>query len=137
MPSNMQNIGHWGANPGCPQPSSDPQGLVRYILGALEVLKIEKIPPTKQYIADCICYGDANLPNFDVKKALQVAMQHQAVVKKKLGNMSFFLGKDENLWKCVNIMDDNAKYPKETLDAVHAFMSSAPGYSEIKSSQSR
>jgi len=100
-------------------------------------LKIEKIPPTKQYIADCICYGDANLPNFDVKKALQVAMQHQAVVKKKLGNMSFFLGKDENLWKCVNIMDDNAKYPKETLDAVHAFISSAPGYSEIKGSQSR
>jgi hypothetical protein len=51
--------------------------------------------------------------------------------------MSFFLGKDENLWKCVNIMDDNAKYPKETLDAVHAFMFSAPGYSEMKSSQSR
>ncbi|NP_001347399.1 hypothetical protein Zm00014a_000721 [Zea mays] len=139
MPSNMQNIGHWGANPGCSQPSSDPQGLVRYILGALEVLKTEKIPPTEQYIADCIWYGhgDANMPNFDVKKALQVAMQHQAVVKKKLGKMSFFLGKDENLWKCVNIMDDNAKYPKETLDAVHAFMSSAPGYSEIKSSQSR
>lgn len=137
MPSNMQNIGHWGANPGCPQPSSDPQGLVRYILSALEVLKTEKIPPTEQYIADCICYGDANLPNFDVKKALKVAMQHQAVVKKKLGKMSFFLGKDENLWKCVNIMDDNAKYPKETLDAVHAFMSSAPGYSEMKSSQSR
>jgi hypothetical protein len=137
MPSNMQNIGHWGANPGCPQPSSDPQDLVRYILGALEVLKTEKIPPTEQYITDCICYGDANLPKFDVKKALQVAMQHQAVVKKKLGKMSLFLRKDEDLWKCVNIMDDNAKYPKETLDTVHAFMSSAPAYSEIKSSQSR
>jgi hypothetical protein len=51
--------------------------------------------------------------------------------------MSLFLRKDEDLWKCVNIMDDNAKYPKETLDTVHAFMSSAPAYSEIKSSQSR
>ncbi|CAN6206229.1 unnamed protein product [Urochloa humidicola] len=137
VPSNMQNTGQWGANLGCPQPSSDPQGLVRYILGALEILKTEKIPPTEQNIADCIHYGDANLPNFDVKKALQVAMQHQAVVMKKLGKMSFFLGKNENLWKCVNIMDDNAKYPKETLDAVHTFISSAHGYSGVKNSQSR
>jgi hypothetical protein len=136
-PSNMQNTGHWGANLGCPQPSSDPQGLVRYILGALEVLKTEKIPPTEQNIADCIHYGDANLPNFDVKMALQVAMQHEVVVTKKLGKMSFFLGKNENLWKCVNIMDDNAKYPKETLDSVHTFISSAHGYSAIKNSQSR
>ncbi|PUZ73115.1 hypothetical protein GQ55_2G449000 [Panicum hallii var. hallii] len=137
IPNNMQNTGHWGANLGCPQPSSDPQGLVKYILGALEVLKTEKIPPTEQNIADCIHYGDANLPNFDVKKALQVATQHQAVVMKKLGKMSFFLGKNENLWNCVNIMDDNAKYPKETLDAVHTFISSAHGYSGIKNSQSR
>ncbi|KAF8679159.1 hypothetical protein HU200_045925 [Digitaria exilis] len=137
MPSNMQNTGHWGANLGGPQPSSDPQGLVRYILSALEVLKNEKIPPTEQNIADCIHYGDANLPNFDVKKALQVAMQHQAVVMKKLGKMSFFLGKNENLWKCVNIMDDNATYPKETLDAVHTYISSPHGYSAIKNSQSR
>ncbi|XP_062186486.1 uncharacterized protein LOC133890065 [Phragmites australis] len=137
MSSNMQNTGQWGANLGCPQPSSDSQGLVRYILDALEVLKTEKIPPTEQNIADCICYGNANLPNFDVKKALQLAMQQQAVVMKKLGKMPFFLGKNENLWKCVNIMDDNAKYPKETLHAVHRFVSSTPGYSAIKDSQSR
>ncbi|KAL6657521.1 hypothetical protein ACP70R_005301 [Stipagrostis hirtigluma subsp. patula] len=137
MPINMQNTGHWGANPGCPQPSSESQGLVKHILDALEVLKTEKIPPTEQNIADCIRYGDANIPNFDVKTALQLAMQHQAVVIKKLGKMSFFLGKNENLWKCVNIMDDNAKYPKETLDAVHRFISSAPGYSAMKNSQSR
>ncbi|KAJ1292087.1 hypothetical protein BS78_02G365400 [Paspalum vaginatum] len=137
MPNNMHNTGYWGTNPGCQQPSLDPQGLVRHILSALEVLKTEKIPPTEQYIADCICYGDANLPNFDVKKALQAAMQHQVVVMKKLGKMSFYLGKNENLWKCVNIMDDNAKYPKETLDTVHTYISSIPGYSAIKNSQSR
>ncbi|TVU37641.1 hypothetical protein EJB05_10966 [Eragrostis curvula] len=127
----------WGVNPACTQPSSDPQDLVRYILNALEVLKAEKIPPTEQNIADCICYGDANVPNFDVKMALQLAMQHQTVVMKKLGKMSFYLGKNENLWKCVNIMDDNAKFPKETLDAVHRFISSAHGYLTIKNSQSR
>ncbi|KAK3127828.1 hypothetical protein QOZ80_7AG0578920 [Eleusine coracana subsp. coracana] len=137
MSSNMQNTGYWGVNPGYTQPSSDPQGLIRHILSALEVLKAEKIPPTEQNIADCICYGDANLPNFDVKKALQLAMQHQAVVMKKLGKMSFYLGKNENLWKCVNIMDDNAKYPKETFDAVHRFISSAHGHSAIMNSQSR
>ncbi|WVZ66831.1 hypothetical protein U9M48_015998 [Paspalum notatum var. saurae] len=137
MPNNMHNTGYWGTNPGCQQPSLDPQGLVRHILSALEVLKTEKIPPTEQFIADCICYGDANLPNFDVKKALQAAMQHQVVVMKKLGKMSFYLGKNENLWKCVDIMDDNAKYPKETLDTVHTYISSATGYSAIKNSQSR
>ncbi|KAL6841912.1 hypothetical protein ACP4OV_028424 [Aristida adscensionis] len=137
MSSNMQNAGRWGANPGCPQPYSDSQGLVKFILDALEILKTEKIPPTEQNISDCVCYGEANLPNFDVKKALQLAMQQQVVVMKKLGKMSFFLGKNENLWKCVNIMDDNAKYPKETLDAVYRFISSTSGYSAIKNSQSR
>ncbi|MDK0841630.1 hypothetical protein P5E51_16185, partial [Clostridium perfringens] len=34
-------------------------------------------------------------------------------------------------------MDINAKYPKETLDVVHRFISSAPGYSAVKNSQSR
>uniref|UniRef100_A0A0D9X1Z0 NYN domain-containing protein n=1 Tax=Leersia perrieri TaxID=77586 RepID=A0A0D9X1Z0_9ORYZ len=137
MPSNMQNTGQWGGNPGSPQPSSDPQGLIRNILGALEVLKMEKIPPTEQYISDCIHYGDSNLPNFDVKMALELAIQHQAVVMKKLGPMSFFLGKNQNLWKCVNIMDINAKYPKETFDAVHKFISSTTGSSAIKNSRSK
>jgi hypothetical protein len=137
MSSNMHNTGYWGVNPGSTQPSSDPQGLVRYILSALEVLKDEKIPPTEQNIADCICYGDANLPNFDVKTALQFAMQHQVIVMKKLGEMPFYLGKNENLWKCVNIMDDNAKYPKEMFDVVHRFISSSHGYSTIMNSQSR
>jgi hypothetical protein len=137
MSSNMQNNGYWGVNPRCTHPSPDPQGLVRHILSALEVLKAEKIPPTEQSIADCICYGDANLPNFDVKMALQLAMQQQAVIMKKLGNMPFYLGKNENLWNCVNIMDDNAKYPKETFDAVHRFISSAHGYSAMMNSQSR
>jgi hypothetical protein len=137
MSSNMQNNVYWGVNPRCTQPSSDPQGLVRYILSALEVLKAKKIPPTEKSIADCICYGDANLPNFDVKTALQLAMQQQAVIMKKLGNVPFYLRKNENLWNCVNIMDDNAKYAKETFDAVHRFISSAHGYSAMMNSQSR
>uniref|UniRef100_A0A0D3GU06 NYN domain-containing protein n=1 Tax=Oryza barthii TaxID=65489 RepID=A0A0D3GU06_9ORYZ len=137
MPSNMQNAGQWGVNPGYPQPSSDPQGLIRNILGALEVLKTEKIPPIEQHISDCIRYGEANLPNFDVKKALELAIQHQAIVLKMLGPMSFYLGKNQNLWKCVNIMDINAKYPKDTFDAVHRFISSTSGSSAIKNSRSK
>uniref|UniRef100_A0ACD5Z0K6 Uncharacterized protein n=1 Tax=Avena sativa TaxID=4498 RepID=A0ACD5Z0K6_AVESA len=135
--SSMQNAGQWGVNNGCPQPSPDSQILIRNILSALEVLKTEKLPPTEQYISDCIRYGGANLPSFDVKKALEVAIQHQAIVTKKLGLMSFFLGKDENLWKCVNTMDTNIRYPKETVDAVHRYISSARGCSAIKNSQSR
>ncbi|KAG8099264.1 hypothetical protein GUJ93_ZPchr0013g36923 [Zizania palustris] len=137
MPSNMQNAGQWGVSPGCPPLSSDSQGIIRNILGALEVLKMEKIPPTEQYISDCIRYGDANIPNFDVKESLEFAIQHQAIVMKMLGPMSFFLGKNQNLWKCVNIMDINAKYPKETLDAVHRFISSTYGSSALKNSQSK
>ncbi|XP_010234983.1 meiosis regulator and mRNA stability factor 1 [Brachypodium distachyon] len=137
MSSNMQNAGLWGANTGCSQPYSDYQVLIRDILGALEVLKTEKLPPTEQHISDCIRYGGANLPNFDVKKALELAIQHQAIVTKKLGEMSFFLGKNENLWKCVNIMDTNTRYPKETLDAVQRYISCAAGCSAIKKSQSR
>uniref|UniRef100_J3MND6 NYN domain-containing protein n=1 Tax=Oryza brachyantha TaxID=4533 RepID=J3MND6_ORYBR len=137
MPNNMQNAEQWGVNQGCPQPPSDSQVLIRNILGALEILKTEKIPPTEQHISDCIRYGDANLPNFDVKKALEVAIQHQAIVMKVLGSVSFYLGKNQNLWKCVNIMDINAKYPKGTLDAVHRFISSTTGSSAIKNSRSK
>ncbi|KAF0906949.1 hypothetical protein E2562_013324 [Oryza meyeriana var. granulata] len=137
MPSNMQNAGQWGVNLGCLQPSSDSQGLIKSVLQALEVLKTEKIPPTEQYISDCIRYGDANIPNFDVKKALELAVQYQAIAEKTLGSMSFFLGKNQNLWKCVNIMDINAKYPKETLDAVHRFISSTTGSSAIMTSRSK
>ncbi|VAH27568.1 unnamed protein product [Triticum turgidum subsp. durum] len=135
--SNMQNAGQWGANTGCSQPSSDSQILIRNILSALEVLKTEKLAPTEQHISDCVRYGGANLPQFDVKKALEVAIQHQAIVTKKLGLVSFFLGKGENLWKCVNIMDTNARHSKETLDTVHRYISTAPGCSAIKNSQSR
>ena len=82
--SNMQNAGQWGVNTGCPQPTSDSQILIKNILSALEVLKTEKLPPTEQHISDCVRYGDANLPNFDVKKALDLAIQHQAIVTKPL-----------------------------------------------------
>jgi hypothetical protein len=137
IPCNMQNAGQWGVNTGCPQPSSDSQILIRNILSALEVLKTEKLPPTEQYISDCVRYGGANLPSFDVKKALELAIQHQAIVTKKLGHMSYFLGKNENLWKCVNVLDTSAHYPRETLDAVHRYISSARGCSALKNSQSR
>ncbi|KAL5198200.1 hypothetical protein ABZP36_001712 [Zizania latifolia] len=137
LPSNMKNSAQWGVSPGCPQPPSDSQGPIRNILGALEVLKTEMIPPTEQYILDCIRYGDANVSNFDVKKALELASQHQAIVMKMLGPMAFFLGKNQNLWKCVNTMDINAKYSKEIIDDVHRFISSTSGNSAIKNSQSK
>ncbi|CAM0906957.1 unnamed protein product [Alopecurus aequalis] len=135
--SNMQNAGQLGVNTGYPQPSSDSQILIKTILNALEVLKTEKLPPTEQHISDCICYGGANLPNFDVKKALELAMQHQAVVTQKLGAVAFYLPKNENIWKCVNTVDTNARHPKETLDAVHRYISSARGCSAVKNSRSR
>jgi hypothetical protein len=87
------------------------------------------ISPTEQYIAYCIFYGDDNLAIFYVKKALQVAMQHQAVEVRENVILS---EKDETLQKYVNIMDTNAKYPKETLDTHLCFLSSDLGYSEIE-----
>jgi hypothetical protein len=78
-----------------------------------------------------------NLPGFDTKKALELAIQKQTVIMKKLVNdMPLFVAKDESLWKCVDVTNSNAKRPK-ALETLRNFVSSAGGYSAIKNSQSR
>nr|TKV95918.1 hypothetical protein SEVIR_9G394400v2 [Setaria viridis] len=75
---------------------------------------------------------------FDVKKALELAIQHEAVVMKKLlHDMPLFVAKDESLWKCVNVTNSKAKNPIEELERVHKYISSPDGYSAVKNSQSR
>ncbi|CAN6282893.1 unnamed protein product [Urochloa humidicola] len=79
-----------------------------------------------------------NLTGFDVKKALELAIRHEAVVMKKLlQNMPLFVAKDESLWKCVNVTNTKAKNPKEELEIVHKYITSTNGYSAMKNSQSR
>uniref|UniRef100_A0A0D3FIX5 NYN domain-containing protein n=1 Tax=Oryza barthii TaxID=65489 RepID=A0A0D3FIX5_9ORYZ len=135
---NMQNTGDHGETEGSPPSSSEPEVTIRNILHALHILKAEKIFPTESNIADCIRYSEMNISGFDVKKALELAIRHQAVIMKKLVNdMPLFVAKDESIWKCVNVTNSNAKHSKETLDAVHKYISSTDGWSAMKNSQSR
>uniref|UniRef100_A0ACD5WXE4 Uncharacterized protein n=1 Tax=Avena sativa TaxID=4498 RepID=A0ACD5WXE4_AVESA len=121
-----------GSPPNCPEH----EGTVRSVLHALGILKTEKISPTESNIADCIRYGEMNLPGFDTKKALELAIRNQAVIMKKLVNdMPLFVAKDESLWKCVDVTNSSAKRPK-SLETLRKFISSAGGYSAIKNSQS-
>ncbi|KAL6878355.1 hypothetical protein ACP4OV_012525 [Aristida adscensionis] len=138
LSSDMQNPGHCEQKPGYLPDSSEPAGAIRNILHALGTLKTEKIFPTESNIADCICYGEMSLIGFDVKKALELAIRHQAVVMKKLVNdMPLFVAKDESLWKCVNVTNSKSKNPIEELERVHKYISSTKGHSAIKNSQSR
>ncbi|NP_001340790.1 uncharacterized protein LOC103635445 [Zea mays] len=116
--------------------STEPK--VGIILQALGILKTEKIFPTETNIADCICYGELNLTGFDVKKALELAIRHEAVVMKKLLNdMPLFVAKDESLWKCVNVTNTKSKNPIEELGTVYNYISSPDGRSAMMNSQSR
>jgi len=131
MFSDMQSSEHSGD-----KPRHEPE--VGIILQALDILKTEKIFPTETNIADCICYGELNLRGFDVKKALELAIRHDAVVMKKLLNdMPLFVAKDESLWKCVNVTNTKAKNPTEELEAVYKYISSPDGHSAMMNSQSR
>ncbi|GJN31589.1 hypothetical protein PR202_gn00128 [Eleusine coracana subsp. coracana] len=78
------------------------------------------------------------MTRFDVKKALEFAIRHQAVVMKKLLNdMPLFVPKDESLWKCVNVTNSKAKNPIDAIDTVQKYISSVDGHSAVKNSQSR
>ncbi|KAL6593996.1 hypothetical protein ACP70R_048897 [Stipagrostis hirtigluma subsp. patula] len=136
LSSDMQNPGCCEQKPGYPPDSFEAEGTIRHILHALGRLKTEKLFPTESNIADCIRYGEMNLTGFDVKKALELAIRHEAVVMKKLVNdMPLFVAKDESLWKCVNVTNSKAKNPTEELDTVHKYISSTDGRSAIKNSQ--
>lgn len=135
--NNTSDNGLWGS-PGCPEPSTLVQGQMGFILRALHVLKSDKMAPTEANIADCIRYGEMNIPNFNVRMALDNAIEHQVVVVHKLGNnLPLYVGKNDALWKCINVIDSNVKDPESKFDIVLKFLSSAEGRAAILSSECR
>ncbi|WCJ26849.1 hypothetical protein M5689_008636 [Euphorbia peplus] len=127
----------WGT-PGCPKPPEYVQGLIGVILLALNTLKSEKIMPTEANIADCVRYGDPKHHNTDIKKALESAIEQQMVVKQNLGSVQLYVGKNDQLWKCVNPIGGSPKeYSKATWDEIQKFLTSSTGRSPIMSSRCR
>ncbi|KAJ0976475.1 hypothetical protein J5N97_018440 [Dioscorea zingiberensis] len=121
---------------GCPLPSSADQGMIGKILLTLNTLKEEKLAPTLSNITHCIQYGEMKLQNFDVNKGLELAIKQQVVVMHKLGgNLPFFIGRNDKLWKCVNVMDITVRHPQATWDMVQKFLCSNGGRSAIMASQ--
>ncbi|KAL8208864.1 hypothetical protein R6Q57_008276 [Mikania cordata] len=119
-------------------PSEDVQDLIKLIISALSTLKCEKIMPTEENITNCILYGKRKQHNIDVKKALKSACKQQLVVKQNLDSLSFFVGKNEKLWKCVNpVGDDNKDLSKATWKELQKFLSTPDGRSAITASQCR
>ncbi|PQM39134.1 uncharacterized protein Pyn_09038 [Prunus yedoensis var. nudiflora] len=60
------------------------------------------------------------------------------VVKQSLGALQLYVGKNEQLWKCVNPIGGNLnQYPKATWDQIQNFLSSSDGRSAIMASQCR
>ncbi|KAL6285018.1 hypothetical protein ACE6H2_009408 [Prunus campanulata] len=134
--NNIPSNGIWGTQ-GC-TPSEYVQGLIGVILLALNTLKVEKIMPTEANITDCIRYGDLKHRNTDVRKALDYAIEQHMVVKQSLGALQLYVGKNEQLWKCVNPIGGNLnQYPKATWDQIQNFLSSSDGRSAIMASQCR
>ncbi|XP_030529426.1 uncharacterized protein LOC115740149 [Rhodamnia argentea] len=129
--------GPWGT-PGYPKPSEYTQGLIGVILLALDTLKNEKIMPTEANIIDCIRYGDPKHRNTDVKQGLESAIEHQMIVKRNLGTIQLYVGKNEKVWNCVNPLGGNAKdYSKATWNEIQKFLTSSVGRSAILASQCR
>ncbi|XP_020592287.1 meiosis arrest female protein 1 homolog [Phalaenopsis equestris] len=128
---NMQGNHVWNHS----DPSLVVPNLIDTILPAIHILKKERIPPTEANITDCIRYGELNLQDFDVRKALELAVQHHAVVKHKVGDNLFYIYKGESLWSCVNIMNSQVRLPKAVCDAVLKFLSSTEGYSSMMASR--
>ncbi|XP_020254371.1 uncharacterized protein LOC109831463 [Asparagus officinalis] len=127
------------ANMGSPgwMSSSSVLSLTGNIQGALSILKANKMTPTEANIADCIRYG-MGIHNFNVKMALNCAVDNNMVVMHKLGaNLPFYIGKHDKLWKCVNPLDSNVGHPKATWDAIQNFLSSPRGQSAISSTECR
>ncbi|XP_044482466.1 uncharacterized protein LOC123208900 [Mangifera indica] len=127
----------WGTS-GCPKPSYCVQSLTGFVLLTLNFLKIEKIMPTEGNIIDCIQYGDPKHRSIDIKKALEIAVDQQMVVKQKFGAMNLYVGKNEKLWKCVNPIAGNPmQIPEMTWEKIKKFLVSPGGQSAIMASQCR
>ncbi|KAF8008255.1 hypothetical protein BT93_K2046 [Corymbia citriodora subsp. variegata] len=129
--------GNWGSQ-GYTPPPDYVQGLIGVIILALNTLKEEKIIPTEANIMDCICYGDSKFQNIDVKKALASALEQHMIVKQNLGKLQLYVGRNEKLWNCVNVIGGNpSQYMKEIWDCIESFLSSSAGRSALLASRCR
>lgn len=134
--SSMSYNGNRGI-PGCQMSSTAVPDLIGSIQGALNGLKANKMTPTEANIADCVRYG-MGIQNFNVKMALNCALEHNVVVMHKLGaNLPFYIGKNDRLWGCVNPLDSNVSHPEATWDAIINFLSSSHGQRAISSTECR
>ncbi|KAL8139072.1 hypothetical protein V2J09_005073, partial [Rumex salicifolius] len=120
---------------GClPPPSEHELALIGLVLHALDSLKNEKICPNEVNIADCICV-DVKYHSADVKKALDIAIQREMVMRHSLGDLQMYVVKGQKLWSCINPIGGNPnQYPKATWDMIQKFLTSSDGRSAISAS---
>ncbi|XP_031497816.1 uncharacterized protein LOC116262510 [Nymphaea colorata] len=108
------------------------------LLRVMQTLKNDKMMPSETNIADCIRYGDSSNPNFDLRLALDSAIERKIlVVHSPGGPFQIYLPKNDTLWKCINPLDTSIKHPKETWDGLSKYLASLEGRSAIMASQSR
>ncbi|KAL8089209.1 uncharacterized protein LOC141697843 [Apium graveolens] len=120
------------------QPPDFIQGLVRVILIALDSLKIDKLIPTEANIKDCIRYGNPRFQNTDVDRALGIALEQQMIMKKSIGAVELYVGRNEKVWNCINPLGGNpSKYSEGTWDEIKKFLTSSAGCSAIMASKCR
>lgn len=121
-----------------PSESNYAQGLGGVILIALNTLKIERIMPNEENITGCIRYGDFKNTDIDVQEALDIALRQQMVVRQNVGDVQFYVGKNEKLWHCVNPLGGNPnEYPRAIWDKIRNFLASSTGQSAILASKCR
>ncbi|TKY61663.1 Meiosis arrest female protein 1 [Spatholobus suberectus] len=114
------------------------QGLIDVILRTLNFLRVEMIMSTEANITDCIRYGDPKYQTIDVRKALDFAIEQRRVVKRVLGALHLYLGRNETLWKCVSHIGGHpSDFPQATWDRIMEFLTSSSGRSLILVSRCR
>ncbi|KAK1315874.1 hypothetical protein QJS10_CPA05g00098 [Acorus calamus] len=111
--------------------------LMRNISVALDNLKKDKIAPTEENIADCLRYGEMGLIDFDVRSALNIALECELVVKQKLGKLILYIGKNDKMWPCVNPLDTSVNLPDAIWNDIHIYLSSFEGRDTIMASECR
>ncbi|KAK1278337.1 hypothetical protein QJS04_geneDACA015807 [Acorus gramineus] len=104
---------------------------------ALDTLKRDKIAPTEENIADCLRYGEMGLIDFDVRSALNIALECELVVKQKLGKLILYIGKNDKMWPCVNTLDISVNLREAIWNDIHIYLSSSEGRDTIMASECR
>ncbi|KAK1293239.1 hypothetical protein QJS10_CPB17g00881 [Acorus calamus] len=104
---------------------------------ALDTLKKDKIAPTEENIADCLRYGEMGLIDFDVRSALNIALECELVVKQKLGKLILYIGKNDKMWPCVNPLDTSVNLPDAIWNDIQIYLSSSEGRDTIMASECR